>query len=124
MITVSFARIRPGQEARLRAWLTELASRQDEARQSLAQEGTRHEQLYVLPGADGAVLVYVMEAEDVQQAYSAYGASQLPIDVEHRAVLAQVLAVTGGTLLCWPRRERMAWISSFTPSLRPSRLVW
>lgn len=91
MITVSFARIRPGQEARLRAWLAELASRQDEARQSLAQEGTRHEQLYVLPGADGAVLVYVMEAEDVQQAYSAYGASQLPIDVEHRAVLAQVL---------------------------------
>ena len=91
MITVSFARIRPGQEARLRAWLAELASRQDEARQSLAQEGTRHEQLYVLPGADGAVLVYVMEAEDVQQAYSAYGASQLSIDVEHRAVLAQVL---------------------------------
>lgn len=91
MLTVSFARIRAGQEARLRAWLAELATRQDEARQSLAQEGTRHEQLYVMPGADGAVLVYVMEAEDVQRAYSAYGASQLPIDVAHRAVLAEVL---------------------------------
>ena len=42
-------------------------------------------------GADGAVLVYVMEADDVQRALAAYGASQLPIDVAHRAVLAQVL---------------------------------
>ncbi len=91
MLTVSFARIRAGQEGRLRDWLAELAGRQDEARQSLAQEGTRHEQLYVLPGAEGSVLVYVMEAEDVQRAYSAYGASQLPIDLEHRAVLAEVL---------------------------------
>jgi hypothetical protein len=91
MLTVSFARIRAGQEGRLRDWLAELATRQDEARQSLAQEGTRHEQLYVLPGAEGSVLVYVMEAEDVQRAYSAYGASQLPIDLEHQAVLAQVL---------------------------------
>lgn len=91
MLTVSFARIRAGQEDRLRDWLAELATRQDEARQSLAQEGTRHEQLYVLPGAEGAVLVYVMEAEDVQRAYSAYGASQLPIDLEHQAVLVQVL---------------------------------
>jgi hypothetical protein len=91
MLTVSFARIRAGKEDRLRRWLTELASRQDEARQSLAQEGTRHEQLYVLPGSEGSVLVYVMEAEDVQRAYSAYGASRLPIDDEHRAVLAEVL---------------------------------
>lgn len=91
MLTVSFARIRSGQEGRLRDWLAELATRQEEARQSLAQEGTRHEQLYVLPDAEGSVLVYVMEAEDVQRAYSAYGASQLPIDLEHQAVLAQVL---------------------------------
>jgi hypothetical protein len=91
MLTVSFARIRAGQEGRLRDWLAELATRQEEARQSPAQEGTRHEQLYVLPDAEGSVLVYVMEAEDVQRAYSAYGASQLPIDLEHQAVLAQVL---------------------------------
>ena len=91
MLTVSFARIRAGQEGRLRDWLAELATRQDEARQSMAHEGTRHEQLYVLPGADGAVLVYVMEADDVQKALAAYGASQLPIDGAHRAVLAQVL---------------------------------
>jgi 1-deoxy-D-xylulose 5-phosphate reductoisomerase len=38
------------------------------------------------------VLVYVMEAEDVKRAYAAYGASSLPIDEEHRAVLAEVLA--------------------------------
>lgn len=92
MLTVSFARVRPEKEARLRAWLSELSARKDEVRRSLTQEGTRQEQLYLLPAADGPVLVYVMEAEDVKRAYAAYGASSLPIDEEHRAVLAEVLA--------------------------------
>lgn len=92
MLTVSFARIQPDQEDRLRQWLGELTERQEEAQQSLAQEGTRQEQMYILPSSEGPILVYVMEAEDVQRAYSAYGRSALPIDEEHRRVLAQVLA--------------------------------
>ena len=77
MLIVNFARIHPEKEARLRA--------------SLSQEHTRQEQMYILPGAEGPLLVVVMEAEDVKRAYSAYAASQLPIDVAHRAVLAEVL---------------------------------
>ena len=92
MITVAFARIKPDQEPRLRGWLEELSSRQEEVQQSLAQEGTRQEQMYILPTSEGPVLVYVMEAEDVQRAYSAYGASTLQIDEENRQVLAEVLA--------------------------------
>jgi hypothetical protein len=92
MLTVSFARIKPDKERRLRDWLIELGERQDEVRLSLAQEGARQEQMYILPSSDGPILVYVMEAEDVRRAYSAYGASSLPIDESHRMVLAEVLA--------------------------------
>lgn len=92
MVTASFARIQPEKEARLRDWLTEPSTRKDEVRRSLAQEGTRHAQVYLLPPTDGPVLVYAMEAEDVKRAYAAFGASSLPIDEEHRALLAEVLA--------------------------------
>jgi hypothetical protein len=92
MLTVSFARIKPDKETRLRDWLIELGERQAEVRLSLAQEGARQEQMYILPTSDGPILVYVMEAEDVRRAYSAYGASSLPIDESHRMVLAEVLA--------------------------------
>jgi hypothetical protein len=91
MLTVSFARIRPEKEQHLRAWLAELNSRQDEARQSLAQEGTRQEQVYVVPSAEGPLLVYVMEAPDTKRAYAAYGKSKLAIDEKHRVVLAESL---------------------------------
>jgi hypothetical protein len=110
MLTVSFARVKPGMEARLRAWLAELSSRQAEARRSLEQEGTRQEQYYVLPTADGPVLVYAMEANDVKQAYASYGHSTLEIDDEHRAVLAEVLA------------EPLQIEPSYDCSIAPSRL--
>jgi len=92
MLTVSFARIKPDKETRLREWLAELGARREEVRRSLSQEGTRQEQMYILPTPGAPVLVYVMEADDVQRAYSVYGASTLPIDESHRAVLAEVLA--------------------------------
>ncbi len=92
MLNVSFARIRPEKEQYLRKWLAELNSRQDEARQSLAQEGTRQEQAYLLSTAEGPVLVYAMEAADAKRAYAAYGKSKLDVDEKHRAVLAECLA--------------------------------
>ena len=45
------------------------------------------ERLYDVDSA----LIAAVPLVSVQQADSAYGASRLPIDVEHRAVLAQVL---------------------------------
>jgi hypothetical protein len=89
MLTVSFARIRPEKEQTLRDWLVELNSHQMEARASMAQEGTRHEQTYVLSTAEGPILVHVMESPDASHAYTAYGKSKLMIDEKHRAVLAE-----------------------------------
>ena len=38
-----------------------------------------------------AALLYVVEAEDLEQASEAYQNSTLPIDMEHRQVMKQVL---------------------------------
>jgi hypothetical protein len=90
MVTVTFARIRPEKEQRLREWLADLNARQPEVRASLADEGVRQEQIYILPSSDGPILVYAMDAEDVRLAFDAFDHSKLPIDEQHRAVLAEV----------------------------------
>jgi hypothetical protein len=90
MVTVTFARIRPEKEQRLREWLADLNARQPEVRASLADEGVRQEQICILPSSDGPILVYAIDADDVQRAFDAFDNSKLPIDEQHRAVLAEV----------------------------------
>ena len=91
MLKVGIARVRPEKEERLRAWFAELMRRPDEVRETFVQETMRHEVAYILPGADGPVLVYAMEAEDHDHARQAVRASTLPIDLEHRAVMKECL---------------------------------
>jgi hypothetical protein len=84
MLRVSFRRVRPGKEARLRSWLAELSERADEVRATFADETVRHEQAFVLETVDGPVLVYVMEAEDLERGRAAFAQSSHPIDQEHK----------------------------------------
>ena len=91
MLKVSIRKINPGQEGRLRDWLAELMRRKDEVRATFKQESVRHERAFLLPTADGTALLYVVEAEDLEQASEAYKNSTLPIDMEHRQVMKQVL---------------------------------
>jgi len=88
---VTFRRVRPGQEAALRAWMAELGARVDEVRATFRQEGVRHEQAFLLQTVDGLVLVYAHEVADPALASAAYAASTLPLDVEHRARMAAAL---------------------------------
>jgi Family of unknown function (DUF6176) len=92
MLRVSFARIRPGKEQRLRAWLAELMTRKTEVLETFAHEGTRQEQAYVLATSDGPMLVYVMDSHDAERARAAYQGSRLALDLQHRDVLAECLA--------------------------------
>ena len=78
-------------EPRLRDWLAQLDRRRDEVLESFARETTRHEQAFIIPGEFGPILVYVMEAHDVEHASAAYKDSALSIDREHRAVLRECL---------------------------------
>jgi hypothetical protein len=41
VLHLTFRRVRPGQEAALRAWMTELAARADEVRETFNNEGVR-----------------------------------------------------------------------------------
>jgi hypothetical protein len=91
MVRVRFFKIRPERLGRLRAWMAELAQREDEVRATFRQETVRHELAYLIQGPDGPLLVYLIEADDLEQAARAVRDNPLPIDLEHRQVMAEVL---------------------------------
>ena len=96
MLRVSIKRIRPEKEARLRAWLAELGSRADEVRATFRDETVRAEQAYIIAGATGPLLVYVMEAVSFERGSKAFAESQHRIDAEHRDVMRECLAESLG----------------------------
>jgi hypothetical protein len=92
MLEVVFRRVRKDEVDRLRRWMAELGRRAEEVRETFRQETVRHEVAYLLQAADGPVLVYAIEAEDPALGHRVAASSDLPIDVEHRTVMASVLA--------------------------------
>lgn len=91
MIRVAFRKIAPDKVERLRSWMAEAQSRDDEVRETFRQETVRHEQAYLIETSGEYVLVYVMELEDPEAADRAFEDSVLKIDHEHRAVMAEVV---------------------------------
>jgi hypothetical protein len=92
MLRVWISRIRPGKESRVRSWLRELGSRADEVRETFRDETVRAEQAYIIAGESGPLLVYVIEAEDIERGAKAFAASRHRIDAEHKAVMQECLA--------------------------------
>lgn len=92
MLKVSLHTIRPEKQAQLRAWFQELNARADEVRVSFERETVRAEAAYILQGSRGPILVYVVEAEDLERAQEAYAESTHWIDRQHREVMAECLA--------------------------------
>jgi len=91
MLRVSFRRVKPGQEAKLRAWLAELSKRADEVRATFVDETVRHEQAFILQTVDGPILVYAMEARDFERGKQAFARSKHSIDAEHKRVMGECL---------------------------------
>lgn len=91
MLRVRFFRVRPERVERLRWWMSELVRRRDEVLETFVNETVRHEAAWLLDTSDGPLLAYAIEAEDLQRAQSAFEETPLPIDVEHRRVMAEVL---------------------------------
>ena len=91
MLHVTFRRV--VDEPRLRAWMSSLEQRTEEVRETFRQEGVSHEQAFLLRDADGLVLVYAHEVSDPKVAQSAYAASSLPIDLQHRLEMSAALGV-------------------------------
>src|SRR5437762_13107829 len=90
MIKLAIRKVKPDQEGHLRAWMGELNRRSAEVRETFAQEGVRHEQAYLLKTAEGAALIYAMEAADHKRAALAFQSSTLPIDRAHQRIMAHV----------------------------------
>lgn len=91
MLRVWISRIRPGKEVRVRQWLAELASRADEVRETFRDETVRAEQAFIVPGEGGPLLLYVIEAEDMERGAKAFAESTHKIDAEHKAVMRECL---------------------------------
>ncbi len=92
MLAVDFYRIHPDQVLRLKEWMAEITTRRNEALETYVQEGVRHEMGYLIEGREGPMLVWVMEVHDRDEATHAFLNSKLPIDLQHKQVMRQVVA--------------------------------
>ena len=92
MLRVAIRNVLPDKVDRLRDWMLEVdGPRRREAIATLVDEGCRCERAYLIDGAHGPVLVYVMEVADVGQSEVAATRSSHPIDADHKAVLTETL---------------------------------
>lgn len=93
MLEVAFLRVKEDKVEVLKEWMEEIQQRENEVLETFRNEGTRHEAAYLLQDtAGGAVLVYAQETVDPERAHQAFRESELPIDLEHRQVMQDVVA--------------------------------
>jgi hypothetical protein len=87
---LSTAWVKEGQTDALKAWYGELATRSDEAFQTLDNEGVRQEVAFVLNTEHGDLLCVFLEIDkDMDAANAAFFDSPFEIDHQHRAVMDQ-----------------------------------
>jgi hypothetical protein len=92
MLRVSLRRVKPDHLDELRQWFrTVNGPRRDEAIATLADEGCRHEQAYLLSDSEGPLLLYVMEVEGVERTSQAAGTSSHPIDADHLRAMTEAV---------------------------------
>jgi Family of unknown function (DUF6176) len=66
MLRVAIRRVNPGRADELREWLSEAnGPRREEALATLVDEGCNHEQAFLIEGAEGPVVIYVMQVDDI-----------------------------------------------------------
>jgi len=90
MLYTTIARVDEHDVPRLRAWLDDLDSRRDELRGSYRQQGTRQEQFFLVRTRESPILVIVSEVEDALAAAESFLHSELPIDVEFKALVQAI----------------------------------
>ena len=84
-------RVRREAIEQLRSWCKQLESRRHEVLETFANETVTHESALLGVVAGEPVLVHLMEAVDLNQARRAAEERPLPIDLEHRTVMREVL---------------------------------
>ena len=90
MLITTIARVDEEDVPRLRAWLEELPSRREELKESYRTQGTRHEHFFLIRTRGRPVLVLISEVADAEQASRSFLQSNLPIDVEFKALVQSI----------------------------------
>jgi hypothetical protein len=90
MLYTTIARVDEEEVPQLRSWLASLSSRGDELRESYRQQGTRHELFFLVRTRRMPILVLVSEVDNVEQASRSFLQSELPIDLEFKALFQQI----------------------------------
>ena len=90
-VVLTRQQIESGKTEQLRKWIAEIRQRENEARETLENEGMVSEAAFLEQTEDGDFLVYYMEAEDLEHVSEAHEDSTYDIDEEHKAVMNDVL---------------------------------
>jgi hypothetical protein len=90
MLHTTIARVEEEDVPRLRSWLAGLSSRLAELRGSYRQQGTRQELFLLVRTRRLPLLVIIAEVDDVEQASASFLRSQLPIDLEFKALYQEI----------------------------------
>jgi hypothetical protein len=90
MINLEVTKMDPGKAAQLREWMAEMTERADEVRETLANEGVRHELAQLVATSDGPLLIYMVECDDFDAALTAYEHSPFSIDAQHKKVMTEI----------------------------------
>jgi hypothetical protein len=84
-------KIEDGKESRLREWMAEVREREEEALETLENEGMHSESAFVEHTDDGDFLIYYLKADDVDRALEAHEESSHELDEQHRRVMDEVI---------------------------------
>jgi len=71
--------------------MREVSVRAAEVRETFKQETVKRELAFLIEGRDAPILVYVIEADDVEQMRRAVRENPFPIDLEHREIMSAVV---------------------------------
>jgi hypothetical protein len=90
MLHARIARIDDDHVPRLRRWLAALPERRAELEQSYRTHGTRHELFLLVGGRRQTLLVVIAETASNDVAAESFLHSQLPIDLEFKALVQEI----------------------------------
>ncbi len=92
MLRVAVRRVLPDKVDLLRDWLAQVnGPRRVEALATLVDEGCRHEMAFLMDGADGPVVIYVMEVDDIEASRAENVQSDHPIDIDHQRLMTEAI---------------------------------
>jgi hypothetical protein len=95
MLRVAIRDVNPGRSDELREWFAEVnGPRREEALATLVDEGCTHEQVFLIEGTHGPVVISIMQVDDIEASQEAARSSRHPIDADHKRVMEHAVGAS------------------------------